>query len=91
MTTPLPRSTLDLDAVSLTQALKDFETANARVIDLTQRLLRAEHDRKMLANEVEHLRLRLSRVEAEARNRGPQVLVRDFADRVRRRLVGGGS
>lgn len=31
-------NTLDLDAVSLEQALLDFEVANARVVDLTARL-----------------------------------------------------
>jgi hypothetical protein len=49
-----------LDGISLTQALKDFETANARVLDLTQRLLESERQRKSLANELEHLRLQLA-------------------------------
>lgn len=31
-------NTLDLDAISLKQALLDFEVANARVVDLTARL-----------------------------------------------------
>ena len=32
----------DLDRLSLEQALKDFEIANGRVIDLTQRLIAAQ-------------------------------------------------
>lgn len=31
----------ELDNLSLTQALRDFEIANARVVDLTQRLVEA--------------------------------------------------
>ena len=31
-------NTVDLDGISLSQALLDFEVANARVIDLTKRL-----------------------------------------------------
>jgi hypothetical protein len=40
------RSDLDreLDAISLDQALVDFEIANARVVDLTARLLAAEQE-----------------------------------------------
>jgi len=53
-----------LDAISLVQALRDFETANARVLDLTQRLLESERKRKTLANELEHLRLQLAEPDA---------------------------
>jgi hypothetical protein len=47
-----------LDVISLEQALKDFEVANARVVDLTQRLLESERKRAEIANELEQLRLR---------------------------------
>jgi hypothetical protein len=46
----------DLDRVSLTQALRDFEIANARVLDLTQRLVESERRRRELEHELEQLR-----------------------------------
>jgi uncharacterized protein HemX len=46
--------THELDRLSLTQALLDFEVANARVTDLTQRLIDA-------ANEIAALRTELDR------------------------------
>lgn len=49
----------DLDRVNLVQALKDFEIANARVVDLTGRLSAA-------ANEIAELRSDLLRSQAEA-------------------------
>ena len=33
-----------IDQVSLEQALRDFDVANARVIDLTRRLVASEHE-----------------------------------------------
>lgn len=57
-------SPADLDRVSLTQALRDFEIANARVLDLTQRLLESERRRKDAEHELESLRLQLSSREA---------------------------
>lgn len=58
-----PQNTMDLDAVSLQQALRDFEAANSRVLDLTQRLLRSEEQCKQLADLVERLQLRISRTD----------------------------
>jgi hypothetical protein len=55
--------TMDLDGISLLQALRDFETANARVMDLTQRLLRSEQQRRQLGDELERMRLKLSELE----------------------------
>lgn len=55
----------NLDAISLAQALRDFETANARVLDLTQRLVESERRRADLSNELEHMRLRVASAEAE--------------------------
>jgi hypothetical protein len=56
-------NTADLDRVNLVQALRDFEIANARVLDLTQRLIESERKRKDAENELEHLRLKLSAAE----------------------------
>jgi hypothetical protein len=48
----------ELDRLSLTQALLDFEVANARVTDLTQRLIEA-------SNEIAALRAELDRRSAQ--------------------------
>lgn len=48
----------ELDRLSLEQALIDFEVANARVRDLTQRLIAANH-------EIAELRLNLSAHQVE--------------------------
>lgn len=58
-------NTADLDRVNLTQALRDFEIANARVLDLTQRLIESERRRKDVENELEHLRLKLTAAEQQ--------------------------
>lgn len=50
--------TSELDRLSLTQALLDFEVANARVIDLTQRLMDA-------ADEIAALKAELDRRNAD--------------------------
>lgn len=46
-----------IDAINLAQALRDVEAANARVLDLTKRLMESEHRRKQLEDEMERLRL----------------------------------
>ncbi len=46
----------ELDRLSLTQALRDFEVANARVLDLTQRLIAASNDLVAVRQELESLR-----------------------------------
>jgi hypothetical protein len=48
---------VDLDRVSLQQALRDFELANARVLDLTQRLIASEKRRTELENELNQLKV----------------------------------
>ncbi len=57
---PGSRPELDLDQtmgrLSLEQALIDFEVANARVVDLTQRLVAAGEEIAALRREVEVLR-----------------------------------
>lgn len=49
-----------LDELSLTQALLDFEIANARVIDLTHRLVEANRLIGELRQEVDDVRMELS-------------------------------
>jgi hypothetical protein len=79
-----------LDAVSLTQALKDFEIANARVLDLTRRLIESERLRKELADELERLRLQQTREPAAANRAFALMLLRaaQKARQVGRRLLG---
>jgi hypothetical protein len=47
---------LEMDRLSLSQALVDFEIANARVIDLTRRLLEAEANAAGLRGQLDELR-----------------------------------
>lgn len=46
----------ELDRLSLAQALRDFDVANARVVDLTHRLIAAGDELKALRQELEGLR-----------------------------------
>lgn len=46
----------ELDRLSLSQALRDFEVANARVVDLTQRLVGASKELVAVRQELEMLR-----------------------------------
>jgi hypothetical protein len=46
----------ELDRLSLLQALRDFEVANTRVTDLTQRLITAGDELVALRQEMESLR-----------------------------------
>ena len=59
---------LDLDQISLEQALRDFEVANARVVDLTQRVISLTQQLQETQDELERLRVeaRLAKAEAEA-------------------------
>ncbi len=82
--TPPQSSTVsvDLDAVSLQQALRDFEHANARVLDLTHRLVAAEKRWRELVDEAEHLRLRLAALE-----RGPLASLHALPARLTRKVL----
>lgn len=62
-----PDSTLDLDSISLEQALKDFEVANGRVIDLTARLTTMNRDLVEARTERERLRLENTRLRSRLR------------------------
>jgi hypothetical protein len=58
MNNPKPQPTAErIDNLSLEQALRDFEAANARVLDLTQRLLTSERQRQEFADQLERFRL----------------------------------
>jgi hypothetical protein len=57
MTTKTSLDAATIDSISLVQALKDFEIANARVLELTQRLIDSERQRKELADQLERMRL----------------------------------
>lgn len=60
-----PDGALDLDAIALSQALIDFEVANARVLDLTQRLLESNESRVGAIQELEVAKKRLIGLQAQ--------------------------
>ena len=68
MSTQPPVETVDLDEISLEQALRDFEVANARVVDLTQRVISLTRQLQETQDELERLRVeaRTARAEVEA-------------------------
>ena len=55
----------ELDRLSLAQALRDFEVANARVVDLTQRLVGASQELVAARQELETLRREHEELRAE--------------------------
>ena len=55
--TPQPELAKTVDELSLEQALLDVDVANARVVDLTQRLVEQSRHNSQLRTELEHLRL----------------------------------
>ena len=55
----------DLDRLSLEQALRDVDLANARVLDLTQRLLTAQREAMERQVEVDLLRAELAKQRAD--------------------------
>lgn len=60
-----PVNTVDLDGISLRQALQDFEVANARVIDLTKRLTTMNKDLVRVTTQLQKAQLRNKTLEAE--------------------------
>ena len=54
-----------MDELSLQQALIDFEVANARVLDLTQRLVEAQATVAELRNRLETLRIEHAQLQSE--------------------------
>ena len=55
----------EMHALSLTQALVDFEVANARVLDLAQRLVEAEAMISQTKTELQELRIEYATLCAE--------------------------
>jgi predicted nucleic acid-binding Zn-ribbon protein len=78
--------TAEIDRLSLTQALRDFEVANQRVVDLTRRLLEANAQIRQLEEQIEGLSYRslllVRPAEAVKRSRLAPLLKR-LRDRLR--------
>lgn len=51
------KNTVDLDGISLEQTLRDFEIANARVIDLTKRLTALNREFVAASSQLQKLKL----------------------------------
>ena len=54
----------EIDRLSLEQALKDFEVANVRVVDLTQRLISSNEKVISLQRELDALRVEMAELRA---------------------------
>jgi predicted nucleic acid-binding Zn-ribbon protein len=63
--TPEVLNTVDLDEISLSQALLDFEVANARVIDLTKRLTTMNKELVKATTALQRTQLRNRQLDAE--------------------------
>jgi hypothetical protein len=59
------RNTVDLDDISLRQALLDFDVANARVIDLTRRLTAMNKELVQTTTALQKAQMRNRRLQAE--------------------------
>jgi predicted nucleic acid-binding Zn-ribbon protein len=59
------KNTVDLDSISLEQALLDVDIANARVIDLTKRLTALTKEHRTSTSELLKVRLRNKQLKAE--------------------------
>jgi len=66
-----PSVTETVDRLSLVQALKDFEVANARVLDLTHRL--TELNQELLELRSTHEKLRIEHNKVLARRAAPRA------------------
>jgi len=78
-------NSVELDRMNLDQALRDFEVSNARVLDLTQRLIDSERRRREVEAEVETLRSRLDEVASHGNGADrPTAEPTPFAERVAR-------
>lgn len=83
------RPRTNLDVISLEQALRDFEVANARVVDLTRRLLESERRRTEIANELEQFKLQggIPRQQSAPPSSAQPSPISRIAKRVARKLV----
>jgi predicted nucleic acid-binding Zn-ribbon protein len=59
------KNTVDLDPISLEQALLDVDVANARVIDLTKRLTAMNKELRQTTTDLQKVRLRNRTLSAE--------------------------
>jgi predicted nucleic acid-binding Zn-ribbon protein len=59
------KNTLDLDPISLEQALLDVDVANARVIDLTKRLTALTKELRQTTTDLQKVKLRSRRLAVE--------------------------
>lgn len=59
---------VELDRLSLEQALRDFEVANARVVDLTQRLIGLSHEITSLREQLVAAQAGLANAQQENRD-----------------------
>ncbi|MDX6373877.1 MAG: hypothetical protein QOD98_2865 [Nocardioidaceae bacterium] len=59
------KNTVDLDPISLEQALLDVDIANARVIDLTQRLTTMSKELRRTTTDLQKAKLQHRRLRAE--------------------------
>jgi predicted nucleic acid-binding Zn-ribbon protein len=59
------KNTVDLDPISLEQALLDVDVANARVIDLTKRLTALTKELRTTTNDLQKCKLRGRRLQGE--------------------------
>jgi predicted nucleic acid-binding Zn-ribbon protein len=75
----------ELDRLSLEQALRDFEIANARAIDLTERLVDLSKEISTLREQVigAEARVESARLENEAIRASVTFRVQAWVDRVR--------
>jgi hypothetical protein len=72
---------VELDRLSLTQALVDAEMATARVIDLTERLVDAREQIVKVQSELEHLRIEYTQLRVEHEQMRSSAAFR-LADRI---------
>ena len=80
----------ELDRLSVEQALRDFEIANARAVDLTQRLVDLSHEVTSLREQLVGAQeaLAASRAENEAIRASTTFRLAEFSTKLRKRLRG---
>jgi hypothetical protein len=80
--------TSDLDRVSLEQALRDFEIANARAIDLTQRLVDLSKEVTRLREQVidAQMQANAARAENDALRASTTFRLVELSTKIRRKL-----
>jgi len=81
--------TRDIDRLSLEQALRDFEIANARAIDLTQRLVDLSKEVTRLREQVVDAQMQAAgaRAENDALRASTTFRLVELSSKIRRRLA----